>query len=427
MQVSVEEVDSLQRRLTVQVPADQIELEIENRLKSLAKTARIDGFRPGKVPFKVVQGKFEGRVREQVLDELMKATFQDAVREQNLRPVGEPKFHPLPQIRGQDLTYTAEIEVFPQIQLAPLEGIKVGRPVTEVTQGDVDNMIEILRKQRITWNSADRAAAMDDQVTIDLEVQVVGSDQPAYRQQQLSVVIGAGSLPGDLETRIVGMTAGHSGEFDIAMGADVQPASLAGQQLRAFVQVHQVMAPLLPDLDEDFVRSFGVTSGDMTALRGEIRSNMERELQLAIKANVKTQVLSQLMELNPIKVPESLVDEEFTRLMARQESVGAPTREDAYRRVALGMIVAGIVQGNAIQVDPLRVRAMVETIAQSYEQPEEVIKWYYSNRDMISGVEGAVLEEQVVEWVMERVEVTEKLTTFDALMQPKATPNHVTS
>ncbi|MHB8746182.1 MAG: trigger factor, partial [Gammaproteobacteria bacterium] len=407
-------------------PAEQIEQEVDSRLRSLVRTARVDGFRPGKVPFKVLQLKYEGRVREEVVNAVIQSSYKDALTQQNLRVAGEPRIEPTQLTPGQDLKYTALIEVYPEILVSSMEGIVVNKPGAEISDQDVDNMLEILRRQRSTWRDVGRAAQNGDRAVINYEATMEGAAEPFMKEQQANLVIGAkGGLEG-LDARLIGLSAGAHAALDIRYPPDHGNTQLAGKSIHYAVELVSVAEAVVPDMDEEFVRSFGIPDGGLAKLRDEVRANMSREMALVIKSKVKEQVLDGLLAGNPIKVPATLVEEEIDRLVrkAEQEGQRVPAgareqlRERAIRRVSLGLLISELVKLNRITVDPARVRNTVEVVASSYEEPDQVVKWYYGNRELLSGIEAVVLEDQVVDWLLERAQVHEVTTTFDALMNP---------
>lgn len=426
MQVSVEAIGDLERRLTVQVPAEQIEQEVDSRLRSLVRTARVDGFRPGKVPFKVLQLKYEGRVREEVVNAVIQSSYKDALTQQNLRVAGEPRIEPTQLTPGQDLKYTALVEIYPDILVSSMEGIVVNKPSAEISEQDVDNMLEILRRQRSTWRDVSRAAQNGDRAVINYEATMEEAAEPFMKERQANLVIGAkGGLEG-LDARLIGLSVGAHAAFDISYPPDHANTQLAGKSIHYAVELVSVAETVVPEMDEEFVRSFGIPDGGLAKLRDEVRANMSREMALVIKSKVKDQVLDGLLAGNPIKVPAALVEEEIDRLInnAEQEGQRVPAtareqlRERATRRVSLGLLISELIKINRITVDPARVRNTVELVAASYEEPDQVVKEYYGNRELLSGIEAVVLEDQVVDWLLERAQVHDVATTFDALMNP---------
>ncbi len=425
MQVSVETIGDLERRLTIQIPAANIDQEVDNRLRSMVRTARVDGFRPGKVPFKILQQKYEGRIREEVLNSVIQSSYKDALTQQNLHPAGDPKIEPQQLQPGQDFKYTALIEVYPELALPSMDGIVVHKPVAEISAEDIDGMLNVLRRQRATWQDVSRPAGDGDQVTINYTATLGGSDQSFMEEKQTAIIIGSkGNMEG-FEDRLSGMSAGENATIELTYPQDHQNQQLAGKPVSFQVQVVTVTEAIMPALDEAFAREFGVADAGLEGLRKEVAANMTREMSLVIKSRVKDQVLDGLLAANPIKVPSSLAEEEMDRLAGNAQRDGQDKglpresyRDQAIRRVSLGLLIAEVVKHHQIAIDPARVRSTVEIIASSYEEPEQVVKWYYGNRDLLSGIEALVLEDQVVDLLLERAAVDETPATFQALMNP---------
>lgn len=425
MQVSLETTGELQRRMRVEVPADQVEREVATRLRSLAQRVRLDGFRPGKVPLKVVERKYGGRVREEVVDEVVQKSLDDALRQENLRPAGGPRIESRQLTPGASLQFTATFEIYPEVVLAPLDDVELERPVADVTDQDVDQLLKVLQRQRQAWEPVERAARRGDRLVIDYHGTVEGGDFPGGSAQHIPVELGEGRLHEGFEEHLTGLQPGATASFDVTYPEDYPKPEVAGKAVHYEVNVRTVSEPRVPELDEAFAHDFGIQEGGMDALRSEVRANMGRELNRAIRARVKDQVMDALLARHAVKVPDALVEEEVVRLQKQLADTasgagrvaGSPDelRPAAERRVALGLILSELVRAHGIAVDPTRVRASVEEIAASYENPEEVVKWYYGNNDLLSGVESMVLEDQVVEWVSERVRVKDAASTFDAL------------
>ncbi len=435
MQVSVEATGGLERRITVQVPAERIEKEIDDRLKSLTRTARVAGFRPGKVPFKVIERKYGAQVRQEVLGEVVQSSFYEAVAQEKLRPAGGPKIEAGKVEPGQNLEYSATFEVYPEIQLASLEGVSIERPVAEVTDEDVERVINTLRKQRVTWNEVDRPGQNEDRLVIDFEGLIEGAPFPGNTGKQVALVLGSGSFIPGFEEQLIGARAGEQRTFDVQFPDDYPAKEVAGKQVRFQVNVSSVSEPQLPEVDESFAKSFGISDGSVQSLRDEVRQNMRRELDQTIRNKVKQQVMDALLEKNKIDLPSALVEQEIDQLIAQaQEQFRDPARrqnlslprslfeEQARRRVALGLIIGEVIKANEIKLDQARVRQMVEGLASTYEHPEEVVNWYYSNRNLLSGIEALVLEEQVVDLLLQQMNVTDTPTEFDSLMNPGRNP-----
>lgn len=424
MQVQVT-ANGLERRMTVALPADRYDREIANRLKSLSRQVRLDGFRAGKVPLKVVEHRWGGSVRQEVLNELVQSSYYEAINQQQLRPAGLPHFE-VQAGQGSGLTYTATFEVYPEIALNLPTGLHLERPVTEITDADIDAMIETLRKQRQRWTPVQRAARQGDRVTLDFKGRLDGAEFPGNAAEGFAVVLGSGSLIPSFEGQLVGLAAGYSGGVDVEFPSDYRVQDLAGKRVRFEVQIHEVAEPSLPEVDDEFIRGFDVHEGGIAAFREEVKATMGQEVEQAVKQRVKAQVMDALLAANPIQVPKALVDEEIARVreqLSDAERGGLGTgplagafEERARRRVALGLIIAEIVKKNQFKAQPERVRAAVDAVAATYEHPDEVVKWYYAKRERLSNVEALVLEDQTVEWVVQQAQVQEKPMPFQELI-----------
>jgi trigger factor len=422
MEVSIENTGGLSRRMTVQVPAERVDQEVGSRLQSMSQTVRLDGFRPGKVPVKVIEQKYGKQVRLEVVDQVVNSTLQDALTQENLRPAGTPEIEAAESQPGESLEYTATFEVFPEISGDITYSFSVTRPVVEIAETDVNDMLDNLRRQRATWNEVARAATVDDQVTIDFEGTVDGNAFAGNKADKIPLVLGSNTMIPGFEDQLVNASAGEEKILDITFPEDYPSAEVAGKASKFTVKVHSVSEMSLPEIDDDFARAFGITEGGVEALTREITNNMERELKGLIKSKLKSQVFDGLLESNPVDIPTTLVDSEIATLQQKEDSKGldaAALQSRAEKRVRLGVIVSEIAKHNQIQIDPDRVRELVETIAASYEKPEEVVQWYYGNQEMLSGVQSAVIEEQVVEWIIEHsgVDVKDENTTFSALVE----------
>lgn len=433
MQVSVETKGTLGRRMTVQIPAERIDQEVQNRLMSLSRNARIAGFRPGKVPFKVVQQRYGRQVHLEVAGDVMSSSLQEALRQQNLRPAGEPKLEPRVVESGKALEYVAEFDVYPDFEPATLAGVKLEKPVATVTDADIANMLEKLRQQRAGWETVERGAQQGDLVTVDFTGTIDGAEFPGGSGTGMNVELGSKRLIEGFEDKLVGSTSGAELTLDLRFPDDYHNADVAGKPVQFKVKVVRVSAPKLPEMDDAFAQSLGVDG--IAALREEVAKNMRRELDQMIQSVIKDRAFDQLLAGNSsLEVPVSLIDQEIDRLAnesyqqlgGNQQNVKLPRHlfEDrARRRVTLGLIIGEIIKRNNIQVDPARVRNTVETLAASYENPEEVVKWYYENRDALASAQSLVLEEQVVEWLLGQAQVEEKTCSFDELTEIRKTLN----
>ena len=422
MEVSIENTGGLERCMTVQVPAERVDQEVKSRLQSMCQTVRLDGFRPGKVPLKVIEQKYGKQVRLEVIDQVVNSTLQEALTQESMRPAGVPNIIPKIYAPGEPLEYTATFEIFPELSGSVQYGFKVTKPLVEIVDEDISGMLENLRTQRGTWNTVDRASQSGDQVTVDFEGTVDDKSFTGNKGEKVPVVLGSNSMVPGFEEQLVGLSAGDEKNLDISFPDDYPASDVAGKAASFKVKVYAVSAIELPVLDDDFAHAFGIEAGGVEGLKEEIRNNMGRELKGLVASKMKEQVFNGLMEANPVEVPRSLVDGEIQQLRSKQEEGGTVDASElearAERRVKLGVVVSEIARQNQLQVDPDRVRQMVETIASSYEKPEEVVQWYYGNQDMLAGVQSAVIEEQVVDWVVEHsgVEVEELKTTFSALV-----------
>lgn len=427
MQVSVETTGNVERRITVGIPKERIEPEIKNRLKTLARKAKLNGFRPGKVPLRVIEQKYGPQVRQEVLGEVVQASFYEAVEQEKLRPVGEPNFDFKSDLKNleEGVSYTATFEIYPELSTIHIEGLVVEKPVAHVTESDVDTMLYRLRQHRQTWNEVNRAAIEKDRVVLDGVATVNGNPFEDNEFKQLPVILGQNNfiLPG-LEEGLIGVCAGEDRELDLTFPTEYPNPDLASRIVHIAVHVISVAEPQLPEMDAEFARSLGVEDGNIDTLRVDARNNMERELEYAIKGKVKQQVLDALLKINPLEVPQSLVDEEAQRLLKyRQREVTNPQlttdmfREEALVRVKLGILVSELVKIHEIQVSAEKVRQLIERIAMTYEEPDRVIKGYYADKQRLKEVESMVLEEQVVEWLLEKAQIIEKETDFYSLLE----------
>ena len=432
MQVSVESKGGLERRMTVELPANKVNEAINKRLKEIARTVRLDGFRPGKVPISVVRSRFSGQVQQEVFGDLVKSSYFEALAHEKLLPAGDPSIERLEKGDNEGMGYVAVFEVMPEVQLKELDGLTITRPVVQVTDEDLEAMIQKLRKQRTTWNEVDREARLDDQVTIDFKGYVEGEAFEGGSADGVPLVLGSNAMIEGFEEGLVGANAGDERTLDLAFPKDYRVEKLAGKDVKFEVTLTKVAEPVIPELDEAFAKAFGVAEGGVDALYREIRSNMERELKQKIQSVVKEQVMEGLLKTHDIEVPKALIDQEAKTLLSqakdnmaqsgRSSNLELPVslfEEQAKRRVSLGLIVSEIVRSNDLKVDPDRVRAKVEEFAQSYEDAQEVISYYYNNKNQLASVENVVLEDQVVDWVLDHAKVEESESGFDQLMNPQ--------
>jgi trigger factor len=403
MQVSVETTGGLERRIKVQIPADQIDQQVESKLQQLARSVRLDGFRPGKVPLSVVRKRYGDQVRQETAGELIASSYEEALQRENLKPAGDPRIEQTRNEPGQELEFVATFEVYPEVEPPDLADITIERMTSEVTDADVDSMLEKLRRQRVTWGKVERAAEEGDRIEIDFEGTIDGTPFSGNSANNVPLELGSKSMIPGFEEQLVGVSAGESKTIEVTFPDDYGSSEVAGKTASFDVKVHAVAEAQLPELNDEFARVFGVGDGGLAQLREEIRRNMERELAAVIKSRVKQQVFDALLEK-----AETAADAGADR--GRYE-------DEARRRVSLGLLIAEIIRRNQLQIDPERVRETVENLAQSYEKPEEVVQWYYSNQEMLAGIQTLIMEETVVEWVAGQTKVLEKSITFDEIMQ----------
>lgn len=433
MQVSIETTSGLERRMTVTVPKENVDGEVEKRLKDMAGRVKIDGFRPGKVPFSVVRKKFAGQVGQEVMGEVMQNSFYEAVTQEKLRPAGMPLIEP--GDATENFEFTATFEVYPEFELKGLDTIKVERPVLEIGDADLDKMLDTIRGQKKAWKEVDRAAKTGDQVTIDFVGSIDGEEFQGGAGQQVPVELGAKRMITGFEEQLTGTKSGQELTMDVTFPEDYQAKDLAGKAASFATTVHKVEESALPELNDEFATEFGVKEGGLEALKTQVRENMQREAEQAINNRVKEQVFDGLVGLNLLEVPKALVDSEIETLVKqRQEAMqqyggGAQVQdidasqfeEQAQRRVSLGLILSEVIQADKITVPPARLREAVEKLASTYERPEDVVKYYYSDKDRLKELENVTLEEMAVESVLAQAKVSDKATAFDALMNPGQT------
>jgi len=429
MQVNVEQKEGLQRTVKVEIPADRIDEAVSARLQRLQRSVRLDGFRPGKVPARVVRDRFGSQVRQEVLGELIQSTFQEAVQQEELQPVGQPSFDTgEASLENGSFRYEATFEVYPEIELAPLEKVEVERPHAEVTEADIDKMVETLRGQQKKFETVDRPAANGDRVVIDFRGRVDGEEFEGGSGENTPVDLGEGRMIEGFEEQLVGASAGDELQVSVAFPEDYGTAELAGKDAVFDVTVRSVQEGRLPEVDEEFVRGFGIESGSLEEMRASLRRNMERELRQGLRTRIKQQVMEALRELNPVGVPEAVVNEEIGRLREQmKQRMGGQMnaddlpaelfREEAQRRAHLGLVLAELVKEAGIRADPQRVEAEIEDLASAYDEPEKVVQYYRQNPEMMQGVEAMAVEEQLVDHVLERAQVTEIETDFDSIMK----------
>ncbi len=419
--------------MTVGVPAERIETEVNKRLQQTARRAKIPGFRPGKVPMSVIRQRYEGAARQEALNDLIQETFYEAIVAQKLNPAGAPSVEPKTFEKGKDLEYVATFEVFPEFQVAGFEGITVERLQAEVKDADVDNMLEILRKQNTRFETVEREAQNGDQLNIDFVGKIDGEAFAGGSAKGTTLVLGSGRMIPGFEEGLVGAKAGEERVLELTFPADYQNLDLAGKAAQFTVTVNSVAEPKLPELNDEFFALFGIKEGGLEGFRAEVSKNMERELRQAIKSKVKNQVMEGLLAANPIEVPKALVSNEVNRLRVQAvQQFGGSIKPDqlpaelfeeqAKRRVVLGLIVAEVVKQYELKPDEARVRELIEEMASAYQEPEQVVAWYYKNEQQLNEVRSVVLEEQVVDTVLQKAQVTDKQVSYEEAVKPAEAP-----
>ncbi|MCC7330305.1 MAG: trigger factor [Gammaproteobacteria bacterium] len=424
MQVSLEAGAGLERRLRVQVPADRVEQEVEARLKSAARTVRLKGFRPGKVPDGMVRQRFGTQIRQEVIQDVVRSSYSEAISRENLRPVGSPRIESEPEAVGQGVAYTAIFEVYPEFRVTGLDGLAIEKAEAAVSDADIDQTIERLRRQRGQWQPVARAAASGDRVTVDFAGTLKGEPIEGGKAERFGIVIGEGRMLPDFESNLPGLAPGADKRFEVVFPGDYYEEKLRGQAVVFDVHVHEVAAMELPAVDADFIRGFGIASGEMAEFRRLIRENLEREAAAKVQAEMRRQLIEQLLAANPVDVPVTMVSREAASLQAEAaRSVGAADGqaagaydEVARRRVRVGLILGEIVREQAITVDQARVGRKLDELCRSYDQPEDVRRVYLQNAELMAQVENSVLEEQVMSWLMERARLTSRSVPFGELM-----------
>ncbi len=433
MQVSIETTSGLERRLTVGIPAAQVEDEVEKRLKQAAKTVRLNGFRKGKVPLKVVKQRFGAGVRQEVLGEVMNRSFYEAIQQEDVKPAGQPSIEPKELAEGKDVEFVATFEVYPEVELGSFEGYEITKLNAEVADTDIDNMIETLRKQQAAWKEVEREAVEGDQVNIDYVGTKDGEEFEGGKAEGQDLVLGSKSMIPGFEDGVVGMKAGEEKTLSLTFPEDYHAEALKGAAVEFAVKVNSVSEQELAELNDEFFAKYGVEEGGEEKFRAEVKSNMERELKNAAKTKIKNQVMDALISAHELELPSALVAGEIDALRNQmmqqfggmQQNFDVKSllpddmfKEQAERRVALGLIVGEVVKSAAIKADGDRVREMIEEMASTYQEPEEVVNYYYNNQQLLASVESAVLEDQVVEHILSVAKVTEKDSNYEEVIKP---------
>ena len=432
MHVSVESIGSLGRKLSVSVPAERLESAVGNRLRELSRTVRMNGFRPGKVPAKVIEQRFGAQVRSEAYSDVVRDSFGEALRQQNLQPVGQPEINAEGGV-AEEIRYTATFEVAPEFGEIDVAKLAIQRATASVEDADIDNMIETLRQQRRSWNVVERAAQAGDLVNVENFAVVDGKRLPEEGVERGVTVIGSNMLFPAIEQALVGLSAGDEKTVDVTFPADWRVAELAGKTAQVSVKAAKVSEQHLPAIDEAFIKSFGVKSGKLEKFRDEVRSNLQRELKGALSARLRSEVAQKLVAAYAhVELPPRLIEAE-ARSMAAQaaenarrqgQNVGdvdhAPFMEAARNRVSAGLIVGEVAKRNNLRLDPKRVNEAINLIASTYEDPQQVVDLYRNDPNLMQGLQARVMEEQVIDWIAERAQATDVAMSFTDALRPNA-------
>ncbi|VAW67373.1 Cell division trigger factor [hydrothermal vent metagenome] len=431
MQVSVESGEGLERKLTVQVPSETIDKEVDSRLNSMRPRVKIDGFRPGKVPMKVVKQQYGLSVLQEVVGEMIRSTLHEAIVQESLNPAGEPQIETQNIEVGKPLEYTARFEVYPEITLEDCSSLEIQRATAEIAESDVDTMIDTLLKQRTTYEAVERASQEGDQMIINFNGSIDGETFEGGQADSVPVVIGSNSMIPGFEEQLVDKSAGDEFKFDVTFPDDYHAAEIKGKKATFDTKVISVEEPKVPEADDEFAKSFGVEDGSIEKLRSDIRENMERELRNKLLETLKKNVMDKLLEANQVDVPAALIERECEVLQKQMTEAGklqggmSLPKElfegEAKRRVGLGLVIGEVIKSAGLKPDAERVDAKISDIAQTYEDPQEVISHYSNNPQLKQGIEGLIMEEMVVDWVVEQAKISDEPTSFHELMNTKET------
>lgn len=434
MQVSIETLSGLERKMTIAVPSDKVESQVQSRLQEAAKSIRMKGFRQGKVPMKVVRERYGKGVRQEVIGEVMSRSYYEALGQEKVRPAGQPRIEPTSMVEGQDLKFEAIFEVYPQVNLQDFSTIEIEKKVAEITESDIDKMVETLRQQRQSWAETDRNAQDGDQVVIDFEGRMDGELFDGGSAKGTKLVLGSKRMIDGFESGLVGASRDEEKVLNLVFPENYQKQDFAGKPVEFRVTVRKISEPVLPELNDEFFASFDIKEGGVEAFRTEVKSNMARELKNAVRNSVRNQVVEGLLKIHTVELPRALVEGEIDTLrkQAVQQYGGGRQkidesmlpadlfREQANKRVSLGLIMNEIITSNSLKADPDKVRSLVEELAESYEQPQEVVNWYYSNKDQLAQVEAMAMEEAVIDHVLGNAKVNELSCGYEDALKASA-------
>ncbi|MFN0315252.1 MAG: trigger factor [Burkholderiales bacterium] len=430
MQATLETISTLERRLKVSLPMQDVNSEVDSRLRRMARTAKIHGFRPGKVPYKLVQQQYGGQIRQEVLGDILQKTFGEAVRQKNLRVAGLPRFEPSAEPKGDEtFEYSAIFEIYPEVKIGELASTGIKRPSLVIGDAEIGKTVEVLRKQRVTYEPVERPAAKGDRVLLDFEGKRDGQTFAGATGKDHMALIGEKRYVEEFENNLVGLKKGDHKHFDVTFPADYHSAELAGKLVSFDVNVKEVAQANLPALDAEFAKALGIPDGDLARLKEDVKTNLTREVERRIQARVKDQVMRLLHDCAQIEVPKTLVEMEINRLVGEmlenlksrgmKQETQLPRElfeTDARRRVTLGLIIAELVRTQDLQAKPEQLKELVAQHAQSYENPSEVVQWYYQSPDRLREVESLALENNVVQWILSVAKVEDVAVEFDELM-----------
>jgi trigger factor len=432
MQVSVETTQGLERKMTIAVPSEKVDSAVNSRLQEAARNVKLNGFRKGKIPFKVIKSKFGAGVRQEVVGELMSQSFYEAIDQESLKPAGQPSIAPKNLNEGEDLEFVATFQVYPEISLPDFSKIELERLGAEISESDIDEMIETLRKQRQTWELVERAAASDDMVNIDYAGKLNGEEFEGGSAQGTNLVLGSERMIPGFEAGIEGKSASDVFTLDLSFPEEYHNKELAGKEVAFEITLNSVSEQVMPVVDEEFYKSFGVEDGGNDAFREEVTSNMGRELKTASRNKLKTKIMDALAEAVETDIPDALVAGEIQQLreQALQQFGGGQNidanmlpdelfKEQAARRVLLGLVLGEVIQQQELKADPAKVREAIEELAATYESPDDVINWYYGNQEQLGTIESNVLEDQVFDYIIGQSAVTDKQVDYQEVIKPE--------
>ena len=434
MQVSIESLEGLQRKMTVQIPSDTVNQAVEKKLKDLTKTVRVDGFRPGKVPLKVVQQKYGGHVRQEVLGDVIESSYREAITQENIRPAGMPSIESVNSEGTEEVSYTAVFEIFPEVENLNLDSVQVEKIEAKVIDADFDAMVEKLRQQHKEWVEVERAAANGDQVMVDFEGRIDGEIFEGGSGSGMAVEIGAGQMLPEFEAGLEGISIGEEKVVEVNFPEDYHGTDVAGKTAQFTLRATKISEPKLPEVDAEFIKAFGIDNGDLEKFRTDVRNNMEKELEQRVKQSVKNAALEGLLAVNEIIAPAAMVNEEIKsqKTQAVQRMGQDPDtfdvsnfpddmfKEEAVKRVQIGLLVGELIKNEKIELDNSRVETTLNDMAASYEDPAQVTEFYRQNREARATLENMVLEEQVVDYILDKATVTTKQSSFEEVMNGTA-------